>query len=98
MKKIIIFILLTFNIGLFADLIDDGLAEFAKRNYEKSQQLFQESCDNGNTKGCLHLGAIHLMTRENKLPNYKLASQAFKKACDNGETIACKKYEHYKKY
>lgn len=98
MKKIILFIFLILNINLVADLIDDGLAEFTKGNYEKSRQLFQESCNSGNTKGCLHLGAVYLMTTENIVPNYKLAAQAFKKACDNGERIACKKYKQYKKY
>ena len=96
MKKIILFILLVLNITLFADLIDDGLAEFANGNYEQSRQLFQESCNTGDADGCLHLGAIYLITTEDISPNYKLAAQAFKKACDNGEKIACKKYNHYK--
>ena len=72
---------LVLNITLFADLIDDGLAEFTKRNHDKSRQLFQESCDSGNTDGCLHLGAVYLMTTEDISPNYKLAAQAFKSAC-----------------
>ena len=96
MKKITFAIFLLLNMNVFADLIDDGLAEFAKRNYDKSKQLFKESCDGENAKGCLHLGAIYLITTEDISPNYKLAAEAFKKACDNGEKIACKKYEHYK--
>ena len=47
MKKVLIMLLLI-GVNLYANLNDDGMAEFQKGNYQKASQLWKKACDGGN--------------------------------------------------
>ncbi len=91
MKKVLIMLLLI-GVNLYANLNDDGMAEFQKGNYQKASQLWKKACDNGNMNGCNHLGFLYYHGKGVK-QNYQIASQLWKKACDSGNMLSCFNYK-----
>ena len=87
MKKILA-VLLMICVNLYANLNDDGMAEFQKGNYQKASKLFKKACDRGNMNGCNNLGFLYA-NGNGVTQNFQIAKQLYKKACDGGSMDAC---------
>lgn len=85
--QIKILLALVLNMNLMADNVDDGLKEYNNKNYIKAEKLWEKACDDGNTKGCFHLGNLGVLYKNGKdvEQDYDKAKRLWEKACNNNE-------------
>ena len=88
MTKIVIAILLLFNVILFADLVDDGMAAYSKGEITSANQLYLNACKNGSSKGCLKSGLLYYIGTDVK-KNIVKAKKLFVRACKRSNPEAC---------
>jgi len=72
------------------DLIDRGSGYLVQGQRDNAIKSFKESCDGGDAKGCLHLGALYLSSNPRELSK---ALDAYKNSCE-AASIGCRQYEY----
>ena len=80
-----ILLALILNMNLMADNVDDGLQAYNNKDYIKAEKLWEKACNNGNTKGCFHLGNLGVLYKngEDVEQDYNKAKNLWEKACEN---------------
>jgi TPR repeat protein len=94
MKKMLIVFFLVIGANLSADLVSDGLVAHSKGDYDKANKLYLESCDQGNSKGCLALGSLYALGHGVDI-DVVTAKKFFKKACEGGNKRGCINFDFY---
>ena len=94
MKQTFVIIFLIIGINLSADLVMDGMAAHRVGNYEEANKFYTQSCDQGNAKGCLHLGALYSLGHGTDR-NIDIANKYFQKSCEAGNKKGCELYKFY---
>jgi TPR repeat protein len=73
------------NINLMADNADDGLQALKNKDYIKAEKLWEQACNDGNTKGCFHLSNLGILYKngEGVKQDYNKAKNLWEIACEN---------------
>ncbi len=83
---------LLLSINLFADLVDDGLAEYKNGNSELAGEIYTKACadgsHNGSSNGCLNLGILYYTGNGVEKDKIK-ARKLFAKACKSNSSKGC---------
>ena len=71
-----------------------GMGNELKKNYTKAIELYNRSCDLGDTDQCEYLGYLYEEGIGVK-KNYTIAREFFKKACYLGSNNGCRLYYNF---
>ena len=95
MKNILRYILLVglLSVVSFGDTFQDGLDAYSKKDYKTAFSIFNQACDNGDSRGCSMVGVFY-ETGFGTQQNNQAALEYYTKACDNGDSIGCKNHTY----
>ena len=88
MKRVFVLLVVLFSVGFSKNLFELGQEAYGKGDYQKAAKLWQKDCDDGNTLGCVFLGALYAEGKGVR-QDYQKAAQLWQKACDGGEAFGC---------
>ncbi|MCX6077119.1 MAG: tetratricopeptide repeat protein [Campylobacterales bacterium] len=88
MIKTIISIGLLLSVNLFADLVDDGSAEYDKGNKKEAIGLYTQACDGGNMHACIKLG-LQYASGDGVKQDTRKAKKLFVEACKARYSKGC---------
>ena len=88
MIKIIISIGLLLSVNLFADLVDEGLAQYNKGNKKEATELYTKACDSGNKHACIKLGLLYA-SGDGVNQDTRKAKKLFVEACKARYSKGC---------
>jgi TPR repeat protein len=94
MKKILTIFFLIISANLSADLVADGMAAHYEGDYTKANNLYTQSCDQKDAKGCLALGSLYALGHGVER-DIETAKKLFRKACEGGNQRGCVNFEAY---
>ena len=72
----------------FADAYQDGTKALENKIYSEAVVQFEKACDNGNAKGCFHLGTLY-EKGDGVVQNKYKAVSLYTQACHGGEADGC---------
>lgn len=88
MKRIFVLLAVLFSVGFSENLTKLGAEAYNKGDYQKTLDLWQKACDEGNALGCGGLGILYKNGIGVK-QDYQKAAHFYQKACNGGEALGC---------
>ena len=86
MKRVFVLLAVLFSVGFSENLTKLGAEAYNQGDYQKTLDLWQKACDEGNALGCGGLGILYKNGIGVK-QDYQKAAHFYQKACNGGEAL-----------